>query len=165
MATSKQFNPIEHLVIDHYWTIEELSILTSYTPQLSRLSFMHWYKSDLNIEIVLPNILSYLTSLHMKEYQRKFDEFEILISKIYWKLKVLSFTTQSEDIVYLDASRWEQLILKYLPRLKDFYFHYYKYIPNKDQSSKYLGELKPFTSSFWIERQWVFETKIELKHG
>ena len=50
----------------------------------------------------------------------------MFVSKLHSKLKVLSFTTQSLDIAYLDANRWEQFILKYLPRLEKFNFQYYE---------------------------------------
>jgi hypothetical protein len=58
-------------------------------------------------------------------------------------LKVLNFITRSEDITYLDAAKWEQLILQDLPRLKEFEF-----------------ESHQFTSAFWLERQWIYEVKI-----
>jgi len=57
----------------------------------------------------------------------EFDELEMLISKQYFKLKVFTFTTRSEGIAYLDANRWEKLILKYLPQLEEFHFQYYEY--------------------------------------
>ncbi|CAF4914549.1 unnamed protein product, partial [Rotaria sp. Silwood2] len=54
----------------------------------------------------------------------KFDEFEILIRRIDGKLKILRVTTQSQDLNFLNAHRWEQLILKCLSQLKEFYLRY-----------------------------------------
>jgi hypothetical protein len=51
------------------------------------------------------NLSTNLTYLSLRLFEMKFDEFELLINKIYSKLKFLSFTTQSEDIDYLDNNR------------------------------------------------------------
>ena len=66
-------------------------------------------------------------------YHLQFDEFEIFISKIYSKLKVLSVTIESEDVAYLDDTRWEQLILQYFSQLKKLYFHYYERIDYENE--------------------------------
>jgi hypothetical protein len=39
-----------------------------------------------------------------------FDEFEMLYSKLYSQLKILSSTPEFEDITNVDADRWKQLI-------------------------------------------------------
>jgi hypothetical protein len=54
-------------------------------------------------------------------YDAKFDVFEIFMSKIHSKLKVLSFATYCEDLAYFDANQWKKLILKYFSQLKEFY--------------------------------------------
>ncbi len=158
LASNQRFSPIESLVIDHYCSFEEFSDIISYTPQLRRLTATHGVYDDLNTEITLSN----LTHLSLRAYDLTFDEFEIFISKIYSKLKVLDLSALSNDIVYLDAARWEQLILKYCPKLEKFYLKYYEDFDYENESSVDLGEPNQFTSAFWIERQWVFETKSEF---
>ncbi|CAF3718449.1 unnamed protein product [Rotaria sp. Silwood1] len=161
MATNEQFNTIEHLVIDHHCTFEELSMITSYTPELRRLCFMNEVESDdLKTEIILPINLSNLTHLSIRDYYKKFDEFEMFISKLHSKLKVLSFTTQSLNIAYLDSYRWEEFILKYLPQLEKFCLQYCERIDNKYKYPIYSGGPNQFFSSFWIERQWIMEAEI-----
>jgi hypothetical protein len=122
---------------------------------------MHTCNSDRNLEVILPITLSNLTYLSVKIYEIKFDKFEIFISKIDSKLKVLSLTTLSEDVVYLDDDRWEELILKYMPQLEKFYFQYYEHIDYENQFPICLQEPNQFNSSFWIQRQWMYEVKIE----
>jgi hypothetical protein len=161
IATNKQFSPIEYLILDHYCTFEELYIITSYTPQLRRLYFMHTDKIDLNIDIFVQVPLSNLTFISICEYSQKFDEFEIFISKIQWKLKYLYITTQSVDVDYFNANRWEELILKYLTHLKVFHLQYEEFICEENESPIYLGEPNQFTSSFWIKQKWVFEAEID----
>jgi hypothetical protein len=76
-------------------------------------------------------------------------------------LKVLHFTTQSGDITYLDAAKWEQLILQDLPRLKEFKFKYYQYTFDENELMISDDESYQFTSAFWFERQWIYEVKID----
>jgi hypothetical protein len=161
IATNKQFSPIEYLVLDHYCTFEELYIITSYTPQLRRLYFMHTDKIDLNIEIFVRLPLSHLTFISIREYPKKFDEFEMFISGIQWKLKFLYITTESKDVTYFDANRWEELILKYLPDLKVFHLQYDEFTCEENESPVFIGEPNQFTSSFWIKHQWLFEAQID----
>ncbi|CAF4942331.1 unnamed protein product, partial [Rotaria sp. Silwood2] len=77
----------------------------------------------------------------------KFDEFEILIRKRDAKLKVLRVTIQSQQINFLSAHRWEQLILMYLPQLEEFYL---RYIELFDEEYQYSEAADQFVSSFWI---------------
>ncbi len=59
--------------------------------------------------------LSNLTHLSTHVYNITCDEFEIFIRKIYCKLINLSIITQSQDIAFLDAHRWERSILQHIP--------------------------------------------------
>jgi hypothetical protein len=77
----------------------------------------------------------------------------MFITKIYSKLKVLSVTSLCEDMTYLDAVRWEKLILKYLPQLEKYYFKYDINFENDHDILMYLGKSNQFTSTFWIERK------------
>jgi hypothetical protein len=85
---------------------------------------------------------------------------EILIKGISSPLQVLHFTT-SKNIEYLAVDRWEKLILEYLPQLRKFEFEYEEKIPNNFQLNLYHQQIKQFTSSFWIERQWYFEIETD----
>ena len=60
-------------------------------------------------------------------YEIKYEEFEIFISKIDTKVKVFTFITLSEDILYFDAIRWKQIISKYLPELKRLFLVYLQF--------------------------------------
>ena len=50
------------------------------------------------------------------------------------------------DITYLDANRWEQIILSYMSNLQEFHMKH-GYCIYSDPH--YINQ---FTSSFWIER-------------
>jgi hypothetical protein len=76
-------------------------------------------------------------------------------------LKVLIFITSSKEIAYLDAHRWEHLIVQDLPELEKFSLQYYEHV---DDTNKHFRESNPFLPSSWLERQWIFETEIECEY-
>jgi hypothetical protein len=155
MATEKQFSSIEYLHIAHWYTFDELSALISYTPQLCRLDLSDENRDDSTIETMLPITLTNLTYISMYTNYINFDEFEIFIKNIYSKLKVLYVTFLYQDITFLHAYRWEQLILRYLSQLEKFSLKYYEY-----KYPIYSGEQNQFISSFWIERKLIFKVEI-----
>ncbi|CAF1320502.1 unnamed protein product [Rotaria sp. Silwood1] len=155
MAIEKQFSTIEYLHIAHWYTFDELSALISYTPQLRHLNLSHANQNHSTIETMLPITFDNLTYIKMYTNYINFDEFEIFIKNIYSKLKVLYVTFLYQDITFLYAYRWEQLILRYLSQLEKFSLKYYEY-----KYSIYSGERNQFISSFWIERKLIFNVEI-----
>ncbi|CAF1044257.1 unnamed protein product [Rotaria sp. Silwood1] len=159
MVTNQRLSTIEYLSIDHSWTYNELFSITSYTPQLRRLQLCNAYDFHRNIQTILPNKLLKLTDISIPTDSLKFHEFEIYIRKIDAKLKVLRVTVQSQDITFLNAYRWEKLILESFSQLEQFYLRYIEWFDKKYQ---YPGGPNQFISSFWIEKKWIFE--IEINH-
>jgi hypothetical protein len=164
IPTDQQYSPIKALFIYHSCTFNELSNIISYTPKLRSL---HCLKNNIipfDTEIILPNSLTNLTNLHLFMYEIEYEEFEIFITKIGFKLKAFRCFTLSEDLHFLDAIQWEELIKKYLPQLKEFTFQYREYADDEYQSPEYLGEPNQFISSFWIERQWEYQVEFERNY-
>ncbi len=90
-----------------------------------------------------------------------FNDLEIFIIETECNLKVLRVSTSSEDRDYLDADRWEELILNYLFELEEFYLEYRQTI---DPESGSVTGFKPpdkFNSLFWNKRKWVLEVEID----
>jgi hypothetical protein len=54
------------------------------------------------------------------------------------------------------------LILKYLPNLEKFYFYYSVYNDKHGYPDLYKKHVKKLISSFWIEREWIYEIKIDF---
>jgi hypothetical protein len=102
---------------------------------------VHTHPSS-NIEIILPMTLSNLMHLSIYVHYVTFDDFEMSITKIYFKLKIkiLSLTSLSTDLTYLDASRWEQLILQYVSQLEKVYLNYNIHFDDVYEHPMYLGE-------------------------
>ncbi|CAF5039801.1 unnamed protein product, partial [Rotaria sp. Silwood1] len=162
MAINNQFSSIEYLVIDHYCSLNEHTSLLSYTPQLRRLTF---YKTkpnnDSNITILPSIILDNLKSIYLDLCRTKFNELEIFMTtKIFPNLKSLCICG-SKDITFLHAYRWEQLILNYFPLLEKFYLIYNDYVDDEQNYPTYTERPNQFSSSFWIQRQWLFEVEVK----
>jgi hypothetical protein len=82
------------------------------------LSLHHALNINENFPIILP--ISNLNDLSLHLSSVTFDEFEILISKIDAKLKILRVHITFDDRINLDARRWEQLISQHLPEFEKF---------------------------------------------
>lgn len=163
MANPGQYSTIKHLQMIHPCSILELERIISYTPQLRHLKFINdddYYSGTGTL------LLPHLTHLSISANQLNFDDFEMFIKNIHCELQVLHFTVQSEynDTSYLDAARWEQLISRHLPQLKQFQYEYYRYGSEEHEFDKPDGEYNRFTSPFWLSNKWIYQIKIGDEH-
>ena len=78
-----------------------------------------------------------------------------MITYILKNGEVLRIST-SKDREYLNAQRWEQLILSSMTHLRIFDIQCLYQVRNETYQSKYNQLIKQFTSSFWTQRQWYF---------
>ena len=160
MATVEQFNTIEILVIDHPCLFEELVYIVSYTPRLRQLHVTNCVMSLPKITMMSPTALINLTHLTIVAHTFQFDDIELLIKRMNFKLKVFDIRA-SDDFSFLHADRWEQLIVRHLPYLDKFSLFYQESIVEKCHYEIYRGRLNPFLTSFWIERQWFLDIDID----
>ncbi|CAF1321297.1 unnamed protein product [Rotaria sp. Silwood1] len=72
---TNEFSTIEHLIINHDISIDELPILLSYVPQLRRLSIGHLKESKLNRTERDSISLNYLTNVSLKLHNVNFEDF------------------------------------------------------------------------------------------
>jgi hypothetical protein len=164
LPISTEPSPLQYLIIYDPCHFEELSRILSYTPQLRHLDFTESRNIQATIKMIIPWISMHLTYLGIHVCCVTFDEFEIFLRQSCPNLKVLKFGTSSEEVAYMDGYRWERLIAQDLPQLEKFFLQYYERIINKDQSNIHFGKTNPFLSSFWLKRQWMFETEISVEH-
>ncbi|CAF4047970.1 unnamed protein product [Rotaria sordida] len=157
----QQFNNITHLYIKNHCSFNDILILMSYTPQLHHICYSNMNCIATNIKNISPIKLSKLKRFFLCINGIKFDTFEIFLSKIDSKIEILSFTTRYEDMTYLDANRWQSLILNKLSYLKIFDLNYYVSFQNGFENRLYHGKSNQFSSSFWIERKWICEIRKE----
>jgi hypothetical protein len=64
-------------------------------------------------------------------------------------------------LIYLNADLWEQLIVQHIPQLSKFYFEYLEPLDGYSITRPNRPQINRFISSFWIERRWMFELKID----
>lgn len=70
--------------------------------------------------------------------------------------------------VYLDGNQWECLISSSMPQLRIFDFqhrHRLGYHVNDTIIANYQTLIDKFNSSFWINRQWLFDTEQICVNG
>ncbi|CAF1294747.1 unnamed protein product [Adineta ricciae] len=153
----KQSTSIKQLVIDYNCTTEDLSHTLAHTPQLHRL----YLKKTLNSSqhIVSSPTLSNLTHLHINKCDMHFDQFKLLIEEISSQLQVLKLFTLDHSS-YLDANHWEQIISHHMTKLQKFYFQHRESSDNNHQPKPHHQLINQFTSSFWTDRQWIFDITI-----
>jgi len=164
VAFNERFSTIEYLIINHPCTLNEILSILHHTPGLCHLTCRNIVESRKKIQNVKAIMLYKLPHIHFDMYEVWFDDFEIFIRQSRAKLKVLMFTTSLEDLAYMDAYRWERIILQDLPQLEKFSLEYRERNDDKDESNIHFGESNPFFSSFWLERQWIFETEINAEY-
>ena len=159
-SATNEYSPIERLVIKDDINFHELSVLLSYVPQLHRLSIDHLIASNMQMNVcsIVPD---HLTHVYFNLHDGTFDDFEILIKNFFHQIQVLSISTPW-DRSYLDANRWKQLILSYMPHLRVFDIQYYVII-NTIEKEIYANLFDQFYSSFWFDRQWFFLHIILMK--
>ncbi|CAF1372844.1 unnamed protein product, partial [Rotaria sordida] len=107
----QQQSSIESLIIDHSCTFQQLSTIVSYTLKLRYLKFTHGFNDTSNKLLILPIKLENLTYFSLHIYSVEFHDFQRFIQKINSNLKKLNISIQCQDMTYLDAYQWEQLLL------------------------------------------------------
>ncbi len=160
---TEQFSSIEQLIINHPCTLHGLYDILSYTPKLRRLTCANLFQLNENLHRKIPLRIFNLTYCSIQICYLNFNEFEIFIKKISSQLRILHFSPAS-DIVYLDADRWERLISQHMPYLHTFHFEYSDIVFGRFEFQSYHSFINRFTSSFWIEKGWIFDIQTDLNH-
>ncbi|CAF3530126.1 unnamed protein product [Rotaria sp. Silwood2] len=144
-------NEIFYEIFDYFNGYEIIEKFSNLNSQFDKLL----YSSSILIK----------THFFLFHYQEKiintFNKLEIFSTKIYSNLKILSISF-SKNIDLLDAHQWEIIILNYYPQLEKFYLNYYESINNDNQYPIYSGKINEFSSTFWIERTWIFYVEINF---
>ncbi|CAF3719457.1 unnamed protein product [Adineta steineri] len=157
----KQSNSIKYLIIDHPCIDDDIIVLFSFLPHLRHLTCRKSLTSSPRFfKMPFPSIISDLTHLFIQQCDMEFADFEIFIQKISSQLHLLKIVTFN-DPSYLDANRWERLILQNMLNLRKFYFEYHDYFDDNYKLTPYHRLSNQFLCSFWIERQWIFDISID----
>ncbi|CAF4576793.1 unnamed protein product, partial [Rotaria sp. Silwood2] len=122
-------------------------------PKLRRLSCCFGRKVA-NIPKDMPMIPSDLIHICLTEAcYLPFDQFELFISKLCPRVEMLRINIL-DDKNYLDAERWQCLIVQHMGHLRTFDFQHRCVIASDDyQYNTYHAIIDRFSSPFWLEHQ------------
>ncbi|CAF1479917.1 unnamed protein product [Adineta steineri] len=146
---------IEHLVIIGKCYLTELHNFLSYLPHLCRLSVKYINAVYNQIIENYSFISNKLTFVSLKLDTVKFVNFEEFVKNHFNQVKQCYIST-TRDMTYLEANKWEQLIISYMPCLQIFNLQHT--IKNFCDYPEDIFEtlFNDFNSQFWQERQWLF---------
>ncbi|CAF3832632.1 unnamed protein product [Rotaria sordida] len=154
-STRDDSSPMECLIINGQFPIKAFQNLLSHLPKLKHLSINPIVFSPNYVEQEkLSHIqLKYLKHVSLKLNGISFDQFEKIIKKFFYHIQLLRFTTRlNKD--YLNAKRWQEVIISHMPYLRIFDINHEDWITNKNL--KYHDMIHQFNSSFWMEKRWFF---------
>ena len=163
-------SPIEYLVINTRFPFKSFDKLLSCFPKLRHLSIdCLVISSFMEIETEnekRPIVLKQLKSVSLKLDSINFNRLEHVIKTFFRHVEVLRLTAKYNQ-EYLNAQRWEQLILTSMPNLRIFDLNIQSYGPKNQLTFHDL--INQFNSSFWIEKQWSFthqhDRPNDINHG
>jgi hypothetical protein len=153
----ENFSSIEHLVINDAIYLDDFVPLLSYVPHLRYLSikclFWCYDRPLIKVPLLVLNNLRYVS---IKLKHTTFDRFEPYIRNLFHYLQVLRISISNDD-EYLNAKRWERVILSHMSYLRIFDIQYKKcLIRNGTNIVACQALMTSFATSFWTERKWFF---------
>ena len=163
LVDNNHFSTIKHLNLDFGCTARVLTCILSYTPQVRQLICKNLSGNIKDMTNVIPTQLSYLTYFFIYVCSLSFTNLEKLIQHIACPLEIFKIGA-CYDETYYDADRWEQLIIKHLPQLRDLEFHYKTTLTYGTVILPDTSRFDRFHSLFWIQREWISEQYIDTNH-
>ncbi len=116
---TKEFSPIEYLVITNDLKLDEMNCLLSYVPQLRHLSIHLLDRNSPRVKVSYSTQLNHLTHTSFNINQIPFDEFKLVTKNLFHHVEILHISIKNK-LTYLDANQWEQFILWDMPNLRIF---------------------------------------------
>ena len=155
--TTTIVSPIEHLVLDNDFSLDQLDAVLSYVPNLRRL-FIRCLNRPSGFSVDLfSNRPNHLTHAHFDTINIPFERWESMCKGSFPQLEVLRLSI-NDDREYFNANRWEQLILSAMPGLRIFDFQYTNLIEGDiNQHQTMVNSISDqFFAPFWNQRGWTF---------
>ena len=155
----KTSKPVHHVTNIECLTItvpkswQEIYALISCAPRLRHLV------SDFSEQFFmgtsdLQKGLCHLTHLSLKTHFISFASIEPFIISCSIHLEVLRIKAKRRD--YLNADRWQQLIICHIPNLVIFHLHVGLHI-NVENDNTFHPLIDKFNSLFWFTHKWFFD--------
>lgn len=153
------YSPIEHLIITKTIYLDELHRWLSYVPHIHRLSLCSSDTSFGLYTTLLPSLLDHLINISIEIASMGFDKLEQLLINSFRTVQVLCISQKDScsSSTFIDAKRWQELIVFHLSNLRVFNIQLKLSIgKNTDNQLQIESKVEHFSSPFWIERQWFF---------
>ncbi|CAF0874418.1 unnamed protein product [Rotaria sordida] len=153
--TEYDSSSIQYLIINGCFPFKSLNNLLCCLPKLRYLSinYLVHCRDYLEREDLSPIKLKYLKNVSLKFDCIRFDKVEKILKNFFYYVQILRLTTRY-DQAYLNAKRWEDLIVNYMPNLRIFDINHETSMVNNNLS--YHDLINQFNSSFWIKKNWFF---------
>lgn len=151
-------SPIQYLTLGHWLSIDVLLILLQYTPNLRQLVCEQLNNSNQQNQLMKILKLSNLKYLRLGFMNVEMNEIETLLEIIGREVRFIELTNDIFDRDYLDGSRWEKIIEKHIPYLKEFYL-----VANNcmDVRGSWIQDsIQRFSSSFWLLRHASYQIEM-----
>ncbi|CAF1456015.1 unnamed protein product [Rotaria sp. Silwood1] len=159
---TKEFSPIEHFILNSTHVLNDLNNLLSYVPHLNRLSIYSQYYSPTTQMQLYSAVLSHLTHVSLNRLDIPFDQLESMSRSLLNPIQVLHISNYS-SAAYLNANRWQRLILSHIPHLRIFNILISYTLNWAENIVDFITMINKFNSLFWFKRQWFFEYYVDKK--
>ncbi|CAF2111797.1 unnamed protein product [Rotaria magnacalcarata] len=160
ITINEKFSSIKYFNIDYSCSLDQLSSLIRYLPNLCHLRCERVIESETDVKRYSPLKMSHLTLMSIGCFETDFDDFEAFMKELTSELQVLR-VNGCYYMGYLDADRWERLIKNRMPCLKKFYLQCDQCIDDISRDDSPHELINKFSSPFWLARKWYSELKID----
>jgi hypothetical protein len=158
-----EHSPIEHFIINSSFRYDFLYDLLSRLPKLRHLTMNSLVKSHSSNLAPCSIPLKHLKLISLRIFGVDFYQLEQFVKNYCHHVEILRLTVRYHE-EYLDAQRWERLIVSCLPNLRDFDMNIEYHVLDNRQIALY-DLMYQFNSPFWIERGWFFMHQYESEMG
>ncbi|CAF4395162.1 unnamed protein product, partial [Rotaria sp. Silwood2] len=150
--TEYNSSPIQYLIINGRFPFKSLNNVLCCLPKLRHLSInaLVHCRDYFETQNLSPINLKYVA---LKFDCIRFDKVEKILKDFFHNVQILHLTTKYDE-AYLNAKRWEDLIVSYMPYLRVFDINHQNSMLNNNLT--YHDSIKQFNSSFWIKKNWFF---------
>ncbi|UJR19707.1 hypothetical protein I4U23_022841 [Adineta vaga] len=116
-------NSLEHLIIHGICNYTILDTILSHIPHLRRLSIQYLSRLYDQVQQLITPVSYNLTHISITLHHVSFDHIEQYIKMYFSHVKVLYISSNGSE-TYLDADRWQHLIVFYMQHLQIFDFQH-----------------------------------------
>ena len=142
---------IEHLIINGNVYLSHFNTLLFYVPHLRHLSIDYLVQTNDSQPIVNFNKLNNIKHVCFNTMAISFDEFETMSKSLFNQVEILRISIEhNRNGAYLNANRWEQLIVLSISQLRIFDFQHKNNLEDDFDNNQFIYDslINQFFSPF-----------------